>query len=57
MMKESFYSILNLFGFSAGFYILKLNLNPGDEMVDSTTSSNCFFKGVIQPPSAFFGTS
>ena len=43
MIKKASYSIFDILGFNAGFYVRDLDLDPGDEMVDSPTSTNNLF--------------
>ena len=31
MIKKASYSIFDIFGFNAGFYVRDLNLDPGDQ--------------------------
>ena len=56
MIKKASYSILNILGFNARFYVCDLDLDPGDELTDSSTSTNNLFQGGIKPSSSFFGT-
>ena len=56
MIKKASYSILNILGFNARFYVCDLDLDPGDEVTDSSTNTNNLFQDGIQPSSAFFGT-
>ena len=37
MIKEASYSILNILGFNARFYFCDLDLDPGDEVKDSSS--------------------
>ena len=56
MIKKASYSIFDILSFNAGFYDRDLDLDPGDEVMDSSTSTNNLFQGGIYPFSAFFGT-
>ena len=47
MNKKGSYSIFDILGFNAGFYVRDLNLDPGDEVTDSSTKTNNLFQGVI----------
>ena len=47
MIKKASYSILNILGFNARFYVCDLDFDPGDEVTDSSTSTNNLFQGGI----------
>ena len=47
MIKKTFYRILDILGFNAGFYMYDLDHDPGDEVTDSSTTANNLFRGSI----------
>ena len=44
MIKKVSYSIFDVLGFNAGFYVCDLEPDPGDEVADSPTSTNNLFE-------------
>ena len=44
MIKKAAYSIFNILGLNAEFYVRDLDLDHGDEVADNPTSTNNLFQ-------------
>ena len=56
MIKETSYSLIDIFAIGAWIYVRNLHLNLEDEMANRPACTNNLFEGGIEPPSVLLGT-